>query len=64
LFGDIQIIDKPTLVYAVAPALNFHRDFDMFALTVSPELEIWRFELHEDWRNEIRVITRRRSVVS
>lgn len=59
LFGDIEIIDKPALVYAVAPALSFHRDFDTFARMLSTEIEIWRFELHEDWRREIKVIARR-----
>lgn len=31
LFGDREILDKPALVYAVAPALSFHRRFDPFA---------------------------------
>lgn len=60
-FGDMQILDKPALVYAVAPALSFHRDFRLFADILSPEIELWRFELHEDWRNAIRVLQRRSS---
>ena len=59
LFGDRAILDKPALVYAVAPALSFHRDFEYFARKLAPEIELWRFELHEDWRNEIKVIARR-----
>jgi hypothetical protein len=58
LFGDLEIKDEPTLVYAVAPALSFHRDFEYFARKLSPEIELWRFELHEDWRREIKVIAR------
>jgi hypothetical protein len=58
LFGDLEIKDEPTLVYAVAPALSFHRDFEYFARMLAPEIELWRFELHEDWRREIRVIAR------
>ena len=59
VFGDLEILDKPALVYAVAPALSFHRDFEYFARRLAPEIELWRFELHEDWRREIKVIGRR-----
>ncbi len=59
VFGDLEMIDKPALVYAVAPALSFHRDFEHFARMLSPEIELWRFELHENWREEVKVIARR-----
>lgn len=59
VFGDLEIIDKPPLVYAVAPALSFHRDFEYFARMLTPEIELWRFELHENWRKQIKVIARR-----
>ena len=59
LFGDRDILDKPALVYAVAPALSFHRDFEYFARKLAPEVELWRFELHEDWRSEVKVIARK-----
>ncbi len=58
-FGDMEILDKPALVYAVAPALSFHADFGLFAGTLRKEIEIWRFELRENWRSEIKVLTRR-----
>ncbi len=58
-FGDMEILDKPALVYTVAPALSFHRDYGFFARTLSKEIELWRFELHESWRDEIKVIARR-----
>lgn len=58
LFGDIEIIDKPALLYAVAPALCFHRNDEFFSRKLIPEIEMWRFDLHEDWRSEIRVIQR------
>ena len=41
------------------PALSFHRDFGYFAKALRPEVEVWRFELREDWRSEIKVLTRR-----
>ncbi|MEP7213754.1 MAG: hypothetical protein ABI791_11785 [Acidobacteriota bacterium] len=59
IFGDLEILDKPALVYAVAPALSFHRDFEFFARKLSPEIELWRFELRENWRKEIKVIGRK-----
>lgn len=59
LFGARDILDKPALIYAVAPALSFHRDFEYFARMLAPEIDLWRFELHEDWRREIKVISRR-----
>jgi hypothetical protein len=59
VFGDLEILDKPALVYAVAPALSFHSDFEFFARKLVPEIELWRFELHENWRKEIKVIGRR-----
>ncbi len=59
LFGDREILDKPALVYAVAPALSFHRDFEYFARKLAPEIELWRFELHEDWRSQVKVIARK-----
>jgi len=58
LFDGREILDKPALIYLVAPAWSFHRDFEFFARTVSPEIEMWRFELHENWRREIKVLAR------
>lgn len=58
LFGDMEIADRPALVYVVAPALSFHRDFENFAAMLSPEIELWRWELHEDWREKIKVHAR------
>lgn len=59
LFDGREILDKPVLVYLVAPALSFHRDYEMFARSLSPEIELWRFELHENWRAKIKVLARR-----
>ena len=58
-FGDAEILDKPALVYIAAPALSFHRDFEFFARMLVPEIELWRWELHENWRERIRVVARR-----
>ena len=58
LFDGREILDKPVLVYLVAPALSFHRDYEFFARALAPEIELWRFELHENWRAKIKVLAR------
>lgn len=58
LFGSLEIKNEPTLVYVVAPALSFHHKFEYFAEMLAPEIELWRFDLHEAWRREIKVIAR------
>ncbi len=59
LFDGREIIDKPALIYLAAPAWSFHATHEFFARSVSPEVELWRFELHENWRLAPRVIGRR-----
>jgi len=56
IFGDLEITDEPALVYLVAPTLSFHRDFDFLAKTVAPEIEIFRFDLNENWRENLKVL--------
>ena len=58
IFGDLEIADAPTICYLVAPALSFHRDFDFLAKTVSKEIEIYRFDINENWRESLKVLRR------
>lgn len=58
LFDGREIADAPAIIYLAAPAWSFHRDFEYFARAVSPEIELWRFELHENWREKVKVIAR------
>ncbi|MGA9996321.1 MAG: hypothetical protein WBP93_12960 [Pyrinomonadaceae bacterium] len=58
LFGDALIADEPTLVYLVAPMLRFHRAFQTLARSITPEIEIYRFDLNEDWRAGGRAVRR------
>lgn len=58
LFDGREIADRPAIIYLAAPAWSFHRDFEYFAKAVSPDIELWRFELHEAWRQEVKVIAR------
>lgn len=59
-FGDLEIADEPALVYLAAPALSFHRDLDLWAGTISTKIEIYRYDLHEHWRENIKVVERRK----
>lgn len=58
IFGDLEIADTPPLVYLVAPLFSFHRDFDFFARTITKEIEIYRFDLNENWRENLKVVRR------
>ena len=59
LFDGREISDKPAIVYLAAPAWSFHRDFEYFARCIAPEIELWRFEVHENWRARVKVLARR-----
>jgi hypothetical protein len=59
LFDGREILDEPVLVYLAAPALSFHRDYEFFARSLASDIELWRFELHENWREKIKVLARR-----
>ncbi|MEP6787957.1 MAG: hypothetical protein ABJB40_05965, partial [Acidobacteriota bacterium] len=58
LFDGREIADKPAIIYLAAPAWSFHRDFEFFARTIAAEVELWRFELHENWRENVKVLAR------
>lgn len=60
LFGDREISDESPLVYLVAPTLRFHPSFATLARTIAPDIEIYRFDIHEDWRTGVRVVRRER----
>ncbi|MEQ1923592.1 MAG: hypothetical protein ABL952_13885 [Pyrinomonadaceae bacterium] len=58
LFDGRTIANQPAIIYLAAPAWSFHRNFEFFAKTISTEIELWRFELHENWREQVRVVAR------
>jgi hypothetical protein len=60
LFGEREISDESPLVYLVAPALRFHPSFATLAKTIAPDIEIYRFDINEDWRGGVRVVRRER----
>jgi hypothetical protein len=54
----LPIADAPAVCYLVAPTLAFHREFDLLAATLAPEIEIHRFNLAENWRARPKVLDR------
>jgi hypothetical protein len=60
LFGARAISDEAPLVYLVAPTLRVHPAFPKLAHCLSSDIEIYRFDINEDWRSGVRVMRRER----
>ena len=60
LFGARTIRDEAPLVYLVAPTLRVHPSFQTLAHCISSDIEIYRFDINEDWRSGVRVMRRQR----
>jgi hypothetical protein len=60
LFGDRKISNEPPLIYLVAPTLRLHPAFNTLARSIAPDIEIYRFDINEDWRSGVRVMRRLR----
>jgi hypothetical protein len=61
LFDERRISDEPPLVYLVAPTLRVHPAFATLARSISNDIELYRFDINEDWRNGVRVMRRLRA---
>lgn len=61
LFGERRISNESPLVYLVAPTLRVHPSFATLARCISSEMEIYRFDINEDWRTGVRVMRRLRA---
>jgi hypothetical protein len=60
LFGARTIRDEAPLVYLVAPTLRVHPAFNTLAHCISSDIEVYRFDINEDWRTGVRVMRRER----
>lgn len=60
LFGERPISTQAPLVYLVAPTLRVHPAFPTLARAIAPDIEIYAFDINEDWRAGVRVMRRRR----
>jgi hypothetical protein len=58
LFGGLKIRDEAPLVYLVAPTLRVHLSFQTLARCIAGDIEIYRFDINEDWRSGVRVMRR------
>lgn len=58
LFGERRISDQTPLVYLVAPTLRVHPSFRTLARCVASDIEVYRFDINEDWRAGVRVMRR------
>ncbi len=61
LFGGLKIADKPTLIYLAAPHSAFHADYSFLSTTIREDLEVWRFDLQENWREKIQIANKLRN---
>jgi len=57
-FPGVELQSAPPIVYLVAPALRFHPATDAILRNLSPQLEIVRVGLAENWRRGLRVVLR------
>lgn len=60
LFGNRKISNESPLVYLVAPTLRVHPSFNALARSIDGDIEIYRFDINEDWRAGVRVMRRLR----
>jgi len=57
-FPGIELQQAAPIVYLVAPALRFHPSTDALLKCLTPELEVVRVGLAENWRRGLRVMMR------
>ena len=57
-FPEVRLNAKPPLLLLVAPGFRFHPSIDIVLRYLSPEIEIARIALAENWRRGLRVVFR------
>ncbi len=57
-FPDVPLKAKPPLLFLVAPGFRFHPSIDIVLRYLSPEIEVARVALAENWRRSLRVVFR------
>jgi hypothetical protein len=58
-FPGMPLNPKPPLLYLVAPGFRFHPSMDIVLRYISPEIEIARVALAENWRRGLHVVFRK-----
>jgi hypothetical protein len=57
-FLGIELSPKPPLVWLVAPAFQFHSTTEILLKYLSPEIQVTRIGINENWRSGIKVVLR------
>ena len=57
-FSGIELDPQPPLVWLVAPGLRFHSATEILLKYLSPEIQISRIGVNENWRRGIKVVFR------
>lgn len=57
-FPEIPLNPKPPLLYLVAPGFRFHPSIDIVLRYLSPDIEVFRVALAENWRRGLHVVFR------
>lgn len=57
-FPEVKLNAKPPLLFLVAPGFRFHPSTDIVLRYLSPEIEITRVALAENWRKGLHVVFR------
>jgi hypothetical protein len=57
-FSGIDLDPKPPLVWLVAPGLRFHSATEILLRYLSPEIQISRIGVNENWRRGIKIVFR------
>lgn len=57
-FPGIALDPEPPLVWLVAPGLRFHPATDTLLKYLSPEIQVTRIGLNENWRRDLRIVFR------
>jgi hypothetical protein len=57
-FAGIELDPSPPFVWLVAPALRFHPANETVLRYLSPEIQLTRIGLNENWRRKLRVVFR------
>jgi hypothetical protein len=57
-FSGVEIDPRPPLLWLVAPGLRFHSAMDTLLKYLSPEIQVTRIGLSENWRKGLKIIFR------
>jgi hypothetical protein len=57
-FTGVELDPRPSLVWLVAPGLRFHAAVELIQRYLSPEIQVTRIGLNENWRRGIQVVFR------